>query len=50
MDFAREQGWSLEEGRIYFPGLAEAKKAEDGDEKEVISHTIEYARELEMIV
>ncbi|KAG9771994.1 hypothetical protein KCU88_g6236, partial [Aureobasidium melanogenum] len=50
MDFAREQGWSLEEGRIYFPGLAEAKKAEEGDEKEVISHTIEYARELEMIV
>ncbi|EXJ85161.1 26S proteasome regulatory subunit N12 [Capronia epimyces CBS 606.96] len=49
-NFAREQGWSLEEGRIYFPGLGDAKKAEEGDQKEVVSHVIEYARELEMIV
>ncbi|KIW28537.1 hypothetical protein, variant [Cladophialophora immunda] len=50
MEFAREQGWSLEEGRIHFPGLEAAKKAEEGDEKEVINHMVEYARELESIV
>lgn len=50
MDFASEQGWSLEEGRIYFPGLEDSKKEEDGDQKEVINHMVEYARELEMIV
>ncbi|KAJ9631307.1 uncharacterized protein PV06_04705 [Exophiala oligosperma] len=50
MDFASEQGWSLEEGRIYFPGLEDAKKEEDGDQKEVINHMVGYARELEMIV
>ncbi|KAJ9504094.1 regulatory particle non-ATPase [Exophiala xenobiotica] len=50
MDFANEQGWSLEEGRIYFPGLEDAKKTEEGDQKEVINHMVGYARELEMIV
>lgn len=49
-EFASEQGWSLEDGRIYFPGLEDTKKAEEGDHKEVISHMVEYARELEMIV
>ncbi|KAK4939551.1 regulatory particle non-ATPase [Elasticomyces elasticus] len=50
MDFAHEQGWSLEDGRIQFPGLEDAKKAEEGDQKEVIHHMVGYARELEMIV
>lgn len=50
MDFASEQGWSLEDGRIRFPGLEDAKKVEEGDQKEVIHHMVEYARELEMIV
>jgi len=49
-EFASEQGWSLEDGRIYFPGLEDAKKIEDGDQKEVINHMVGYARELEMIV
>jgi hypothetical protein len=49
-EFAGEQGWSLEDGRIHFPGLEDAKKAEDGDQKEVINHMVGYARELEMIV
>ncbi|KIV96787.1 hypothetical protein PV10_00605 [Exophiala mesophila] len=50
LEFASEQGWSIEEGRIYFPGLEDAKKAEQGDQKEVINHMVEYARDLEMIV
>jgi hypothetical protein len=50
MQFAHEQGWSLEDGRIFFPGLEDAKKAQEGDQKEVISHMVEYARELESIV
>ncbi|KAJ9604103.1 regulatory particle non-ATPase [Cladophialophora chaetospira] len=50
MEFASDQGWSLEDGRIYFPGLEDAKKAQEGDQKEVISHMVEYARELESIV
>ncbi|KAK5057570.1 hypothetical protein LTR84_011570 [Exophiala bonariae] len=49
-EFANDQGWSLEEGRIYFPVPEDAKKAEDGDQKEVINHMVGYARELEMIV
>jgi 26S proteasome regulatory subunit N12 len=49
--FAQEQGWSLEEGRIYFPGLEDAKKAEEGDkEREIMSNVVGYARELESIV
>ncbi|ETI29547.1 hypothetical protein G647_02000 [Cladophialophora carrionii CBS 160.54] len=50
MEFASDQGWSLEDGRIHFPGLEDAKKAQDGDQKEVISHMVGYARELESIV
>jgi len=52
VDFAKEQGWSLEEGRIYFPGLEGDKGAagHEGDQKEVISNMISYARDLEMIV
>jgi len=50
MEFASDQGWSLEEGRIHFPGLEDVKKAEEDEQKEVISHMVGYARELEMIV
>ncbi|ETN37896.1 uncharacterized protein HMPREF1541_07519 [Cyphellophora europaea CBS 101466] len=50
-EFAHEQGWSLEEGRIYFPSLEDAKKAEEGDkEREIMSNVVGYARELESIV
>ena len=50
-EFAHEQGWSLEEGRIYFPSLVDAKKAEEGDkEREIMSNVVGYARELESIV
>lgn len=48
-EFAQDQGWSLEDGRIYFPGLADEKKSQ-GDEKQVISHMVQYARDLESIV
>ena len=50
VDFAKEQGWSLEEGRIYFPSPEGEKMGHEGDQKEVISHMIGYARDLEMIV
>ncbi|KAK5105484.1 regulatory particle non-ATPase [Lithohypha guttulata] len=49
-EFAQEQGWSLEEGRIHFPGLPEEKKGQEGDQKEVISHMVQYAKDLESIV
>ena len=49
-EFAQEQGWTLSDGRIYFPILEDAKK-EDGDkEKEIMSNALGYARELESIV
>jgi 26S proteasome regulatory subunit N12 len=59
-EFAHEQGWTLDDGRIYFPHLADAdagvgKKdagfgvGGDGD-KEIMSHVVGYARELESIV
>ena len=52
MEFAKQQGWTLEEGRIYFPGLEAEKdmRGHEGGQKEVISNMIGYARDLEMIV
>ena len=51
VEFAKEQGWALEEGRIYFPTLeAEKMMGHEGGQKEVISNMIGYARDLEMIV
>jgi 26S proteasome regulatory subunit N12 len=50
VNFAKDQGWSLEDGRIYFPAQEDLKKAEQGDQREIISNTVGYARELEMIV
>ena len=52
VEFAKQRGWALEEGRIYFPGV-EAEKdlsGHEGDQKEIISNMIGYARDLEMIV
>ncbi|KAL2108521.1 hypothetical protein VUR80DRAFT_3715 [Thermomyces stellatus] len=56
VDFARQRGWIIRDGYIYFPDSADA--AESGDsatqEKElnrgVIENTLGYARELETIV
>lgn len=58
VDFARENGWSVEDGRIYFPKVDELGGV-DGDgvgvgavgaQKETIQNMVGYARELEMIV
>ncbi|RMZ82266.1 hypothetical protein DV738_g1898, partial [Chaetothyriales sp. CBS 135597] len=51
--FARDQGWELRDGRIYFPIVLEDGKSKDGDaalERELVSHVVGYARELETIV
>ena len=52
VDFAKERGWVVRDGRIYFPELDG-----EGSEKEVLvasrqvtENTIGYARELETIV
>ncbi|KAK6078390.1 26S proteasome regulatory subunit rpn12 [Seiridium cupressi] len=50
VEFARQRGWVIRDGQIYFP----AAEAEDGEEKDmsqmVIENTLGYARELETIV
>lgn len=50
VEFARQRGWVIRDGQIYFP----ATEAEDGEEKDVsqmvIENTLGYARELETIV
>ncbi|KAL7619947.1 regulatory particle non-ATPase [Parahypoxylon ruwenzoriense] len=60
VEFARQRGWAIRDGHIYFPSGASAAAAEGGgaeeaeDEKEisrmVIENTLGYARELETIV
>ena len=49
-EFAKEQGWSLKDGRIYFPTLVDEKRGQEGDHKQVISSMVQYARDLESIV
>ncbi|RMZ85482.1 hypothetical protein DV737_g793, partial [Chaetothyriales sp. CBS 132003] len=52
-EFARDQGWELRDARIYFPIVLEDGKSKDGDaalERELVSHVVGYARELETIV
>ncbi len=54
MDFARQRGWIIKDGQIFFPS-ASAEAGEEGEqEKEmsqmVIENTLGYARELETIV
>ncbi|KAH6652053.1 GANP/Nin1/mts3/eIF-3 p25 family protein [Truncatella angustata] len=50
IEFARQRGWVIRDGQIYFP----AAEAEDAEEKDVsqmiIENTLGYARELETIV
>lgn len=65
IEFARSRGWTLRDGRIYFPKEpAEAAEGDDADEegaaagaggkeemsKLVIENALGYARELETIV
>ncbi|CAJ2508850.1 Uu.00g138760.m01.CDS01 [Anthostomella pinea] len=57
VDFARERGWVIRDGQIYFPSTSGAPGedgAETGTEQEfsqmVIQNTLGYARELETIV
>ncbi|KAI0475172.1 SAC3/GANP/Nin1/mts3/eIF-3 p25 family-domain-containing protein [Xylariaceae sp. FL0804] len=61
VDFARERGWLVRDGHIYFPSSAatisgDDTSAADGDEQQqeisrmVIENTLGYARELETIV
>jgi len=52
VEFARQRGWAVRDGQIYFPTSVEG--GEDGEEKDisqmVIENTLGYARELETIV
>ena len=51
VNFAKERGWEVKDGRIWFPDLdAEGEKAGAMESEKVIENTIGYARELEMIV
>lgn len=63
VDFARQRGWLIRDGQIYFPssaattdgeGVVVGGAEEEGDEKEfsrmVIENVLGYARELETIV
>jgi len=54
VQFAQSRGWTVRDGRIYFPALSKAGIDDDGNEKEVskiaIENTLGYARELETIV
>ncbi|KAI0895076.1 SAC3/GANP/Nin1/mts3/eIF-3 p25 family-domain-containing protein [Annulohypoxylon nitens] len=59
VDFARQRGWDVRDGHIYFPSLTAGAEGEEGiegegDEKEfsrmVIENALGYARELETIV
>ena len=54
VDFARERGWVVKDGRIYFP-LQQGEETRTEKEilamsGQVIENTIGYARELETIV
>ncbi|KAI1332208.1 SAC3/GANP/Nin1/mts3/eIF-3 p25 family-domain-containing protein [Xylariaceae sp. FL0255] len=55
VSFARQRGWVIRDGHIFFPNSTADANAEDGaDEKEisqmVIENALGYARELETIV
>ncbi|KXJ89339.1 SAC3/GANP/Nin1/mts3/eIF-3 p25 family-domain-containing protein [Microdochium bolleyi] len=53
VEFARQRGWAVRDGQIYFP-TASVEGGEDGEVKDisqmVIENTLGYARELETIV
>lgn len=52
VDFAKERGWVVKDGRIYFPLQRgeEASEEKDMASELMIANTIGYARELETIV
>ena len=56
IEFAQHRGWTVQDGRIYFPNQTKTAAAldESGEEKEMsqvaIENTLGYARELETIV
>ncbi|KAJ4411800.1 regulatory particle non-ATPase [Didymella pomorum] len=52
VSFARESGWVVKDGRIYFPQQEEDYQSKDilVTSDQVIENTLGYARELEMIV
>ena len=52
VEFSRERGWVVRDGRIYFPVAEEVEGGEGGLVRSgaVIENTIGYARELETIV
>lgn len=52
VEFAKERGWLVRDGRIYFPdleGLSDEKEVLVAS-RQVTENTIGYARELETIV
>jgi 26S proteasome regulatory subunit N12 len=52
VNFARESGWVVQDGRIYFPQQEDDYQSKDilVTSDQVIENTLGYARELEMIV
>jgi 26S proteasome regulatory subunit N12 len=54
ISFAQSRGWTIKDGRIYFPMQKVSGIEEEGSEKELsqmaIENTLGYARELETIV
>lgn len=52
VNFARESGWFVKDGRIYFPQQEDDYQSKDilVTSDQVIENTLGYARELEMIV
>jgi 26S proteasome regulatory subunit N12 len=54
VEFARQRGWEIKDGQIYFPTVTDAAAEDGGQEKEMsqmaIENTLGYARELETIV
>jgi 26S proteasome regulatory subunit N12 len=55
VNFAKERGWSIRDGRIYFPSVAEDGEETGGKDAlvasgTIIENTIGYARDLETIV
>lgn len=49
VEFARQRGWAIRDGNIYFP-TTEAEDEEKDVSQMVIENTLGYARELETIV
>lgn len=55
VDFARQRGWTVKDGQIFFPATASGDGPQNGEEQQdmskmVIENALGYARELETIV